>query len=198
MISKKVQKRLELLDKNLVKQSDCDFHLTEKDEAGKADLHLFINGSCVLFCNLEKKRTEYLLLKNCADYVLFKITDCKGKLYIFELKRTISPSSWEKIKLQFQGAMQNALALAGLLGIEIDLQQTQLFSVYRNDKLNDFSNPAKQRLNMHERGSKSHLEDNTDWNKNDLTFDFLDTITCTHQKIQLNIENGTGEYRLNS
>ena len=36
MISKKVQKRLELLDKNLVKQSDCDFHLTEKDEAGKA------------------------------------------------------------------------------------------------------------------------------------------------------------------
>lgn len=196
MISEKVQKRLALLDINLVKQSDSEFHLTEKDEAGIADLHVYVEDNCILFCNLEKKKNEYLLVKSCADYVLFQVTDNVGKLYVFELKRTISESSWEKIKHQFEGAMQNALALAGLLGIEMDLRNTQLFSVFRNDKLNDFSNPAKQRLYMHEHRNLS--QKHKDWNDEKIKFEFLDSMLCTHKKIQLHIEDGTGEYILNS
>ena len=56
MISEKVQKRLALLDTNLVKQSDSEFHLTEKDEAGIADLHVMLRTIVFCFAIWKKRR----------------------------------------------------------------------------------------------------------------------------------------------
>lgn len=189
MFQAKIQERIQLIQKTLVESEGECFRLTEKGE-GKADLRIHAHGQCILIRNLETNKPDYFVNKKCADYVLFENTDDGWKAHIFELKRTVKADVWEtEIKKQFQGAMQNILALAGVLGIEI--KDIMLHTAYRNDKVNDMVNPVKQHLAMHY-PNKSR----TDWNKEEIALDFLNLISFRHDKIKLDIATGEGEYSL--
>lgn len=109
-----IQERIQLIQSTFVESEGECFRLTEKGE-GKADLKIQAHSQCILIRNLEKNKPEYFVNKKCADYVLFESTDDGWKVHIFELKRTVKPDVWEtEIKRQFQGAMQNIFALAGV------------------------------------------------------------------------------------
>lgn len=184
-----LQERMQLLEPELVEVSDTCLHLTEKGE-GQADLTIQLNSQCILIRKLEKNKLEYFLNKKCADYVLFECTGECWIAHIYEMKRTVKTDTWEtEIKKQFQGAMQNILAFSGVLGIEI--QDIILHTVYRNDKINDMTNPVKQHLPMHRKDKR-----NTDWNDRNIALDFLDRKRFRHDKIKLDVETGEGVYSI--
>lgn len=184
-----IQERIQLIQKTLVESEGECFCLTEKGE-GKADLKIQAHSQCILIRNLEKNKPGYFVNKKCADYVLFENTDHGWTAHIFELKRTVKSDVWEtEIKEQFRGAMQNILALAGVLGIEI--RDIMLHTVYRNDKVNDMVNPVKQHLGTH-----YSKKSKTDWNKEEIVLEFLNRKSFRHDKIKLDIVTGEGEYSL--
>lgn len=196
MFQGELQKRLDLLEGDLVLTSDSRLHLQEKREQGVADLTLNLQNPCILFRDLEHKKLEYFKNKKCADYVLYEQRDGGWMLHIFELKRTISEKHWLIMKEQFKGAIQNSLAIAGFLGIEVDMHNICVYSVYRNDKLKDYSNPAKLRFQMHHPKCSGISEECKDWNEEEIVLDFLDKEKFVHHKIPLNIEDGIGAYSI--
>lgn len=198
MFQDDVQKRLDLLvvgTNQPVQISDKLFHLTEKGQ-GKADLTVSLLAPCILFCDLERKKLQYFKNKHCADYVIFEFVTSGWRIHIFELKRSVGVDEWKTIKNQFAGALQNALALAGVLGIQTDISEVALYTVYRNDKLNDAANPGKLHYQMHMNGSQAKTSDCQDWNEKRIVLDFTEDISAEHHKIKLDIENGTGECEL--
>lgn len=199
MFQEKVQSRLCLLTEGKdqpVELSEREFHLIEKSEGGEADLRVGIFGECILFRGLEKRKLQYFKNNKCADYVIFESGDDICILHIFELKRTVKKDEWEHIKQQFSGALQNALALAGVLEVSISLENVQLHTVYRNDKLNDAANPAVLRKKLHDKSAGSKDSAGSDWNSRQISLEFPQGVLFSHHKIKLDIENGTGEYTL--
>mgnify|MGYP004516952973 CR=1 FL=1 len=197
MFQSEVQKRLKLLivgQDQLVEISDQLFHLKEAGQ-GEADLKVTFSNECVLFRKLEKKGLQYFQNQKCADYVLFEYRDDVWYVHIFELKRTISSKRWnEEIKIQFAGALQNALALAGVLGVNIALDQVTLYTVYRNDKINDATNPGKLRYRMHKELNGIEHTNESDWNDSEIVVRLTKNLNLKHVKVGLNLEYGTGEY----
>lgn len=195
MFQEDVQKRLELLDSGAIDVSRKQMHLTEKTEAGYAELKLEIYSPCILFRNLEKKKLQYFKNQKCSDYVMFEYVKERWFLHIFELKRSIGKNEWIQVKKQFMGALQNALALAGVLNIEINMEHVCVYTVFRNDKLKNMANTARERLKMYERDKKD-CEDYDDWNGNTIMLDFLGRNEFMHQKVKLDIESGKGSFQI--
>ena len=199
MFQEKVQKRLNLFitgTNQPVEISDQSFHLIETKKDGEANLRVDVSTPCILFRDLENKKLQYFKNRACADYALFENTGESWCVHIFELKRTVTSQKWEDIKLQFAGALQNALALAGVLDVDIKLEQVRLYTAYRNDKIRDAANPAKQRLQMHDRQREISSTEESDWNQQMVAMDFPEIVSLEHHKIQLDIEDGTGAYAL--
>ena len=177
MFSGELQKRLDLLDGNLVCISDSQVHLIEKKEQGTADLTLNLQNPCILFRGLEDHKLGYFKNQKCADFALYEQKKDGWMLHIFELKRSVGETEWRTIKAQFKGAIQNALAIAGFLDIEINLDRIRVYSVYRNDE-------------------RKCPKDCQDWNDKKVILDFLGKDTYEHNKIPLNVEDGTGSCKL--
>lgn len=194
MFQEEIQKRLDMLEKELVWVSDSQLHLTEDRAKGEADLTLKLENPCILFRKLEEKKLGYFQNKKCADYVLYEQRGDRWSVHIFELKRTVKESNWEDMKKQFMGAMQNALAIAGFLGINMDMRDVYVYSVYRNDKFDCPADPARLRLKTYQRGEKRQKK--PDWNQEIADLSFLEKSGFEHRKIRLNIETGIGEYEL--
>lgn len=194
MFQGELQKRLDLLNDDLVQVSDSQLHLVEKREQGIADLELNLTNPCILFKDLENRKLDYFKNKKCADYVLYEKKNEKWFLHIFEMKRSVGEKEWKKTKEQFKGAMQNALAIAGFLGIEMNMEDISVYSVYRNDKLKDYANPARLHHQMQHQGCRRIPDDCEDWDDQEIKLDFPGKEKFIHKKIPLNIENGTGIY----
>ncbi|MCC8047412.1 MAG: hypothetical protein LIP12_18320 [Clostridiales bacterium] len=199
MFTAQVEKRLEELDKNLVECSEDSFHLIERKKEGEAELTVKLQNASILFKSLEDKKLQYFEIKKCADFVLFECKDDVWYVHIFEMKRSIGPKSWETVKEQFAGALLNALALAGALGIMFQLTHIIVYSCYRNDKIDDSANPAKQRLRMSDVRERSPevREPGLDWRNEYLLITLKrDVISCLHRKIKLDLETGEGIFHL--
>lgn len=196
MFSAELRERLKLLDEHLVYCNDHQFVLKEKKAEGEAELTLELHNPGILFNRLENKKLRYFKNQKCADYLLYNYRENNWEMHIFELKRSIGLSQWEQIKEQAKGAIQNGMAIAGFLGIEISLDRVYLYSAYRNDKINDFANPGKQRYQMYKKASPEYKEKECDWNKQLIELDFLGKREFQHCKIPLNPENGRGSYAI--
>lgn len=199
MFQEKVQKKLKIFDVGdnyPIQISDKLFCLTEKGE-GEANLKVTLSSECILFQELEKRKLQYFKNKKCADYVIFENKDGSWRVHIFELKKTVDSKEWSnKIKLQFAGALQNSLALAGVLGIQLELDNLVLYTVYRNDKINNPANPVSIRCQMYDNAKAVGNDDCKDWNEERICIELVESISAEHHKIPLNIESGYGEYQL--
>ena len=197
--SAEVRKRIDLLHQDCIDDSDKQLILTEKCKQGAAELQLDLQYRCILFKNLDKHKLGYFKNEKCADYIVFENIDKSWFLHIFELKRTVTNSKWEEdIKDQFRGAMQNALAIAGFMGISIELSKTRLYTAYRYDKINDVANPVKLRTGLHEKGSERTQTKESDWDDEKVKIDFLETEYLQHIRVQLDIEDGRGRVKLST
>lgn len=196
MLVENVQKRIDLLDNNLVKVSSENLHIIEKKSGGEADLTVNLQNPSILFEKLEDKKLGYFVNKCCADNVLFEYKNEKWILHIFELKRSVGKSEWGKIKSQFRGALQNAFTLCGLLDIVMQVDDIHVYTVYRNDKLNNYANSVKQRIQMHEKEDPELAEARKEWNTNQISLDVAEVYSCKHTKIKLDVETGEATFAI--
>lgn len=195
MFAEELQKRLDMLNADLVHISDKELCMTEKSKAGAANLTLKLKNQSILFEDLEHKKLQYFCNQKCADYIMYENVNGQWKLHVFELKRTVSKGSWSDMKLQFMGAIQNALAIAGFLGIYIAIEDVQVYSVYRNDKINDYVNPVRLREQMHQQQT-GEPEACDDWNDGTIVLEFGGEVRTLHKKIKLDVETGNGIYAM--
>ena len=195
MFSNDLRERLNLLDENIVKESNEVLHLLETSESGKADLEIVLQNQCIYFWDLENKKMQYFVCKKCADHVVFEKKADAWIIHIFEMKRTVKKDEWITIKEQFKGALQNSLALVGVLGINDEVKEIKLYTAFRNDKINNYSNTIQQRIQMHETKEKREQYVN-DWNDEVISLNFLGVEKFLHIKIPLDIETGRGKYDL--
>jgi len=78
----------------------------------------------------------------------------------------------------------------------VDLENVYVYTVFRNDKLNQSMNPARLRQRMYERVPDQSGRVCTDWNEEKVIFDFLGEKEFRHRKIKLDIESGDGIFCL--
>lgn len=200
MNTDKLKIRLELFDPNLVKTTSEKFVMEETIKDGYAKVDLQVHNYSILFEKVDKHALGYLKLNNCSDFILLEYKDEHWIPHIFEFKRTINKKNFEHSKLQFLGGLQNALALAGVLGISLSLGETILYSVYRNDNISGGANPAKLRYEMHRYHGDEHKnmdkEIYQEWNSERVSIMFDEYSGFDLKKIKLDVESGETEYCL--
>lgn len=196
MFDKTIEKKLEFIHKNLIQVSKECIEIREKSETGEVKLDINIKNWCICFNNLDKNILPYINIKNCADYIIFEKTEnLSWILHIIECKRTVKNKEWSHIKEQFKGAFLNALAISGYLGINIDMNNIKLYTALRNDKLSEYlkANPIELKSQV---GRLSENNDIFEWREGEVILETFNKINCKHEKIQLNVNDGTGSYSI--
>lgn len=104
------------------------------------------------------------------------------------MQKTVQEKSWDTVRSQFRGALQNAFGVCGVLGVKI--RSVDLYTAYVSDKLDPVktSNPAllKGRLGKEEPPGFQQ------WRHGSVT---VEGIEFNHHKIQLDAE-GNGTYTI--
>ncbi|MDE6245888.1 MAG: hypothetical protein K2M50_09585 [Treponemataceae bacterium] len=190
--------RIVFLNKELVKQIHSSYRLEEQDEKGKTSIELTLeNDMFIAFEKMETHKISYLKNQCAADYILLQLKEDNWYVHIFELKRTVKDKSWKHIKKQFSGSLQNIIALAGFLNIQIVFEKVFLYTAYRNDTINNTSDPVKQRFeNMLASSGKAIDSNNTDWNNKTIFLDFESNTSFVHKKIPLDLSTGSATYSI--
>ena len=190
--------RIVFLNKELVKQIRSSYRLEEQDKKGKNSIELTLeNDMFIAFEKMERHKISYLKNQCAADYILLQLKEDNWYVHIFELKRTVKDESWKHIKKQFSGSLQNIIALAGFLNIQIVFEKVFLYTAYRNDTINNTSDPVKQRFeNMLASSGKAIDSNNTDWNNKTIFLDFESNTSFEHKKIPLDLSTGSATYSI--
>lgn len=121
--------------------------VTEPAEEGKAEVTFVSSKKLLSVKTTEKNALVYIKFRKVADgTVLEFINEFEAFLHIVECKKTIKEKSWSHVIKQFQGGLINAMALAGVIGVQI--RQVTFYTAYREDKLSAMgtSNPVFLKL----------------------------------------------------
>lgn len=182
MINLDFEERLKLLDlNNKVLCSSDQVTLEEIINDGKAKLLCNLKEYSIVFIKADDNILPYFKDKKCADVIIFqKGNNELWKLIIIEFKKTMSIKNLIKSMQQFKGAINFAIALAGLLDVKFD--EIEIYSAFREDKISKLSN---ENLNiLKTSGNRILLEQ---WESEIVKFDFVDK-NITYGKITLNSE----------
>ena len=196
---KDLENRICCFDKNSIDVSSQEIHIVEDKRGGEADITLKLNNPCIGFKKLEEKKCLYFDCNNAADCLLFECKSClksdrKWNLHIFELKKTVKSKEWHHIKIQFLGALLNAMCLAGFMGISIDKQNVFLYTAYQNDKIKDTTNPLELRAQIANVSVEEEKKDYSDWFNDFIEISAYEVFRCKHRKIVLQGEPRKAEY----
>lgn len=188
MITTDFTKRLEWLDNNLYCISESEMELEETKEDGYAKLLCRLNNYSICFLKLEKKRLQYFKHGKCADSLMFeKVSQDDWHIHVFEFKRKVKSGSWEHIKEQFKGALLNATALMGVLGIK-SVIKISCYTIYRENKIEEdpilFKAPVGEKVVDHPF---------IDWVTGNMKIDIIPDKLVKHEKIALDTDTGYGE-----
>lgn len=193
--------RIAFLNNDLVKKIHGQYTLKEPNETGKALIDLTLgNDMFIAFEKMEKHKISYFKNQCAADYILLQLREGNWYVHIFELKKTVTDGkegTWEHIKKQFSGSLQNVIALAGFLNIQIGFEKVFFYTAYRNDRINNTSDPVKQRFeNISATLGKTVDSNNTDWNNTTILLDFENNTSFVHKKIPLGQSADSAKYSI--
>lgn len=187
------EKRLELIEPGKYERNENGtVTIREKDKSGEAEL-LFSSKNEAISMHLEGGSSfSFLCNKKCADGIVFvKADEDIWDLHIIELKKTISLKHWKKVKEQFEGALIRALAVKGLLNINIG--KVIFYTAYRRDKLSEkeLEQSEDTSLLRHPVGEPMSKPPVEDWQSEYYHVSWYEK--GKHLKIQLD-EEGKGAY----
>jgi hypothetical protein len=86
---------------------------------------------------------SFLLEKKSADGALLLCREGRYEAHVIECKRTVNRAKWKEVSREFLGTLGRLLALAGVLGIEID--RVTFGTAFRDDKLSPEESPNPTR-----------------------------------------------------
>jgi hypothetical protein len=178
MLSETFEERLRWIDTNHYKRDSKLIIVEEKKEEGKATIFCEVCND-VIKMKFEDTGVRYLETRNVADAVLFEFMTYKSvKIHIIECTRTVKMDKWnDKIKPQFEGALLNALAFMGILGLS-DIRDIIFYTAYQKDKLTpDTKNSASLRTGIQAKSLSEWLEGKVS---------ILSIKNAHHKKLQLN------------
>lgn len=171
--------------------------LEEKAKDGKAELE--INSANTLFAISLSHKDSIKVFKHqkVADWIVLEFLDDTHKrinLHLIELKKTITDSSWQKIKEQLKGAYEHSFLLKALFNYEID--KICCYSAFVYDKLtsNSIANTTNPILLKNSVGNKN-MTSSIDWENDEVN---ITNQIINHKKIKLNLadEVGKGIYNI--
>ena len=181
-----LQTSLDWLDKNKYQYSKSVI-LDERENDGKAELKLNSKNRLFAISLSHKDKIKIFKHKKVADWIVIEFLDKeKVNLHLFELKRTITINSWQKIKEQLKGAYQHSFLLRGLFEYKID--KIYGYSVYVNDNLtlSNTTNPIHLKNSLGNKKQTSAI----DWNSDIINISNLD---IEHRKIKLDLVGDIGK-----
>lgn len=194
MLSESLRDRLVTwFHKEAYQESDRQLIVKEPKKAGEAEVTVTLQRYSIAFNNMEKSRLSCFKNAKCADGIIFEqLNDGNWNLHVMECKRTMKADEWEKTKQQFEGAILNAHALAGVLGIQ-GFSNIYCYTAFRHDRLTPASSPdpvfAKLLVGVPTTASPSF-----DWEKDRVKI--LSLPRVQHKKVQLDPATGTGTTEL--
>ena len=175
--------------------------IEEKENDGKMKLFVEVKGQCSPYFYL--KDNFFVILENkCqADGVIWEyVNNTCCRLHLFELKKKISISNWNKARTQYHGTLLRCQIVADLLGVKI-LPCIHLYTVYHQE---DNIDPAMTRIPTNWLPSAAEQE----WEQNCCDLNPLGwppnwgQLTFHHHKVHLNKLNSNnipeGTYDLQS
>ncbi len=137
-----MKERLELFnyiegkgDGNSVAVSDDEFLLVENAREGLTSLTVKLNNKSILFPHADSSKISWYKNRKCADNIVLSFSESGVHVHIFEIKRTVTSTTWEDIKKQFSGAMIYAAGLMGVFGEKYDVQNVSVHTAYLHDRL---------------------------------------------------------------
>lgn len=167
------------------------FSLIEKQAEGHAKIDVVASNSCA-HLGMDKNVFPILSNQRCADHIVFEYVsaDNTWNLHIVELTKSISNSIWQtKLCQQYDGALLNALAIAGVLGIELNLSHVKVYSGFRNNKSLDGSSPVELRAPL-------GVPQPPNWEHSPAKLPHFPSQKFTHIPVRLNEETGCANIHL--
>jgi hypothetical protein len=182
---------LNWMDKNKYQYS-TKIVLDEKENDGKVKLEIISKNKLFAISLSHKSKIKIFKNQKVADWIVVEfLIDKQINLHLIELKRTITTSSWQKIKEQLKGAYEHSFLLKGLFDYEIN--EIFCYSAYVYDKLNNINttNPIFLKNSLGDKSQTSAV----DWENNKIN---IHNLSVFHKKIVLELINdiGTGVYNL--
>lgn len=176
--------KLDRIDPNYVKHG-LKLVVEETTDEGFAELTIALPADSLLF--QYKQQIQFVFSnRKRADGIVFS-PDGEGRwnLLLVELKKTVGAKNWESIKQQWHGAWLHAIALAGVLELELS-GRVEVMAGYRKNVLGqNATNPVLLK------SPGDFLEANTEWCNERVCLPELG-ITRLY-RCELN-EQGLGEY----
>lgn len=173
--------RLDWIDPNHYSRGQR-VEVVETDEAGVGTVTFELaEGETALRFNLSaNRRFSCIAQRKVADGVIlhFGRESTLRALHLVELKSKLGLSQWRDAKVQLQGALHNAHALLGLLGLQCP-QKIVCHTAYKQDALS--TNPALLKAPI---GARIETVDGADWVQGVVEIDdrFPRLRHCRHQR----------------
>lgn len=182
---------LDILDKY---KDGKSFILEEKAEDGKAQLSINSDNKLFAISLSHKNNISVFKNKKVADWIVLEFLDDTFKninLHLLELKRSITDSSWQKVKEQFKGAYEHSFLLKGLFDYKINNVICYSVFVYDKLKLETTTNPILLKASL----GNNNKTSSRDWNSSAI---MIHNMNISHIKIPLNLVNeiGRGSYKI--
>jgi len=182
---------LKIFDKNKY-QFDKEVNLYETTQNGRASLILKSKNTLFAISLSHKNKIVVFNHKQVADWIVVEFLDNnKINLHIIELKRTITETTWQKVKSQFLGAYEHSYLLKGVFNYEVN--EILLYTAFVKDESNllNTTNPVM----LKSTNGSSDKTSAIDWTKNVIK---IKEQKFRHIKIELNLDKkvGIGEYEI--
>ena len=166
------------------KAGEC-FEISEEHKDGHAKLTVRAVDECF---HVKADKNKFSLLKNqrCADYIIliFDSGRIAWSLHIIEFTKSVGRTEWEgKIIHQFDGALLNARAIAGVMELP-QFDSITAHCAYRFNK--ELASPATQKSMLGKRATNS-------WTAgSQITLPSFPEVLIHKKLIKLNEETGIG------
>ena len=166
--------------------------LDEKENDGKVKLELKSKNNLFAISLSHKDKIKIFKNQKVADWVVLEfLNENEVYLHLLELKRTITISSWQKIKEQLKGAYEHSFLLKGLFNYKI--KEIFCYSAYVNDNLSlqNTTNPILLKNSLGNNIQTSAI----DWSNETIN---IHDMSVSHKKIKLNLvgDIGKGVYNI--
>ena len=188
-----IKDTLKIFDKNKY-QFDKEVNLYETTQDGRASLILKSKNTLFAISLSHKNKIVVFNHKQVADWIVVEfLDDHKINLHIIELKRTITETTWQKVKSQFLGAYEHSYLLKGVFNYEVN--EILLYTAFVKDESNllNTTNPVM----LKSTNGSSDKTSAIDWTKDAIKIK-EEEKEFKHVKIKLNLKKdiSTGEYEI--
>lgn len=119
----------ELIRPGFIEHKQHEILLEEHEDTGRSELKVWLlseDNLCI--ANVDKKKTDIQFLQEGAGKSLYKRVDHiifehrshdRWKLHLIEMKGSVGERKWVEIKGKFRASYLAALAIAGILGLQV-------------------------------------------------------------------------------